>query len=117
MTTEASRRLSATAELLVIVIWHYTHILKWIYEYYYDCYVNDCFQYAYFSHCNACRSSNTWHIINPLMGTLKPQSNGPLYSSTVTGTLAVDGRAVTFGTAKRDLGARPPLSPLLAVPN
>jgi len=34
----------------------------------------------------------TW--LNPLMGTLKPQSNGPLYSSTVIGTLAVDGRPV-----------------------
>ena len=31
-------------------------------------------------------------LLNPLMGTLKPQSNGPLYSNTVTGTLAVDGR-------------------------
>jgi len=31
------------------------------------------------------------------MGTLKPQSNGPLYySNTVIGTLAVDGWAVTF---------------------
>ena len=29
--------------------------------------------------------------VNPLMGTLKPQSNGPLYSNTVIGTLAVDG--------------------------
>jgi len=28
---------------------------------------------------------------NPLMATLKPQSNGPLYSNTVIGTLAVDG--------------------------
>jgi len=27
---------------------------------------------------------------NPLIGTLKPQSNGPLYSNTVIGTLAVD---------------------------
>ena len=35
------------------------------------------------------------------MGTLKPQSNGPLYSNTMIGTLAVDGWAVTFGTAKR----------------
>ena len=26
---------------------------------------------------------------NPLMSVLKPQSNGPLYSSTVIGTLAV----------------------------
>ena len=32
------------------------------------------------------------------MGTLKPQSN------TVIGTLAVDGWAVTFGTARRGLG-------------
>jgi len=36
---------------------------------------------------------------NPLKGTLKPQSNGPLYSNTVIATLAVDGWAVTFGTA------------------
>ena len=46
------------------------------------------------------------------MDTLKPQSNGldgPLYCNTVIGTLAVDGWAVTFGTARR--------SPLLAVPN
>jgi len=33
------------------------------------------------------------------MGTLKPQSNGSLYSNTVIGTLTVDGWAVTFGTA------------------
>ena len=39
--------------------------------------------------------------VNSLMGTLKPQSSGPLYSSTVIGTLAVDGWAVTFGTARR----------------
>jgi len=25
--------------------------------------------------------------VNPLMGTLKPQSNGPLYTKTVIGTL------------------------------
>jgi len=35
------------------------------------------------------------------MATLKPQSNGPLYNNTVIGTLAVDGWAVTFGTAMR----------------
>jgi len=49
------------------------------------------------------------------MGTLKPQSNGPLYSSTVIGPLAVDGWAVTFGTARRGLGdlwPRPVLSSL-----
>jgi len=39
------------------------------------------------------------------MGTLKSHSSGPLYSNTVIGTLAVDGWAVTFGTARRDLGA------------
>ena len=33
--------------------------------------------------------------INPLITTLKPQSNGQSYSDTVTGTLAVDGWAVT----------------------
>jgi len=44
------------------------------------------------------------------MGTLKPQSNGPLYSNTVIGTLAVDGRgwAVTFGTTRRGLGGLRP---------
>ena len=38
-------------------------------------------------------------FLNPLKGTLKPHSNGPLYSNTVVGTLAVDGWAVrpTFG--------------------
>jgi len=30
------------------------------------------------------------------MGTLKPQSNGPLYSSAVIGTLAVDDWAVNM---------------------
>jgi len=48
--------------------------------------------------------------INPLIATLKSQSNGPSYSNTVIGTLSVDGSAVTFGTAA-------PPSPLLAVPN
>jgi len=42
------------------------------------------------------------------MGTLKPQSDGPLYSNTVIGTLAIDGWAVTFGTARIGLnGLRP----------
>jgi len=36
------------------------------------------------------------------MPTLKLHSNGLLYSNTVIGTLAVDGWAVTFGTARRD---------------
>jgi len=38
------------------------------------------------------------------MGRLKPQSNGPLYSNMVIGTVAADGWAVTFGTARRGLG-------------
>ena len=37
------------------------------------------------------------------MGTLKPQSNGP-YSNMVIGTLAIDGWAVTFGTARMGPG-------------
>jgi len=46
-----------------------------------------------------------WRVwFNPVVRTLKPQSDGPLYSSTVIATLAVDGWAVTFGTARRDLG-------------
>ena len=43
-------------------------------------------------------------VVNPLMGILKPHSNGPLYSNAVIGTLAVDGWAVTFGTVRRGLG-------------
>jgi len=37
-------------------------------------------------------------MINPLTGTLKPQSNGPLCSNAC---IAVDGWAVTFGTVRR----------------
>jgi len=43
-------------------------------------------------------------IFQPFMDTLGPQINGPLYSNTMIGTLAVDEWAVTFGTAKRGLG-------------
>jgi len=51
------------------------------------------------------------------MGTLKPHSNGSLYSNTVIGTLAVDGWAVLFGTARRGLGGLgPPPSLLISVP-
>ena len=48
--------------------------------------------------------------VNPLMGRLKPQSNGSLYSNTVIGTLAVDGWTVTFGrhTARRGKGGLRP---------
>jgi len=42
------------------------------------------------------------------MYTLKPQSNGPLYSNKMIGTLAVDGWAVTFGTVRRGLGGLGP---------
>jgi len=46
------------------------------------------------------------------MGTLKLQSNGPLYSNTVIGTLAIDGWVITFGTAGMSLGRLgPALSP------
>jgi len=42
------------------------------------------------------------------MPTLKLHSNGLLHSNTVIGTLAVDGWAVIFGTARRGLsGLRP----------
>jgi len=44
------------------------------------------------------------HIFNPLIATLKPHSNGPSYSNIVIGTLDVDWWAVTFGTARRELG-------------
>jgi len=42
------------------------------------------------------------------MGTLKPLSNGSLYSNMVIGALAVEGWAVTFGTAKMGLGEMQP---------
>ena len=51
-----------------------------------------------------CYMTQVADAINPLIPTLKPQSNGPLYSNTVIGNLAVDGWAVTFGTTRRDLG-------------
>jgi len=53
------------------------------------------------------RCSLTHSEFIPLTATLKPQSNGPLYSNTVIDTLAV-----TFGTARRGLGGlRPRQSP------
>jgi len=54
------------------------------------------------------RALNYSSTVNPLIPTLKPQSNRPLYSKTVIGTLAVDGWAVAFGTARRDLGGLGP---------
>ena len=54
---------------------------------------------------------------NPLIATLKPQSNEPSYINTAIGTLAVDGWAVTFGTVQRggDWRGRSPARPLRAV--
>ena len=43
----------------------------------------------------------SWVSLDPLMDTLKLQSNVPLYINTVIGALAVDACAVTFGTARR----------------
>ena len=48
------------------------------------------------------------YTINPFMGTLKLHSNGSIYSNTVIATLAVDGWAITFGTARRGLGGLRP---------
>jgi len=53
-------------------------------------------------------SAGDLRSFNPLIATLQPQSNGPSYSNTVIGTLAVDGWAVTFGTARRGLGGLGP---------
>ena len=50
------------------------------------------------------------HLL-PLIGTLKPQSNGPLYSNTVIGTLAAGGSTEVEDEPER---AAPPPS-LLAV--
>jgi len=53
----------------------------------------------------ACVLLSQWHAsLNPLIGTLKPQSNGPLNNSTVIGTLTIDGWTVTLDTARRILG-------------
>jgi len=52
-------------------------------------------------------------LVNIITGTLKLYSNGPLYSNTVLGTLAVGRWAVTFGTTRRGLGGlRPAQFPL-----
>jgi len=57
---------------------------------------------------SVCRKVLRYGVIStvdgkPFMGTSKPQSNEPLYSNTVIGTLAVYGWAVTSGTARRGL--------------
>ena len=54
-------------------------------------------------------------MVNPLIGTLKLQSNGLLYSNMMIGKLAVDGWAVTFGSLQRGgawAGYGPAQSPL-----
>jgi len=57
------------------------------------------------------------HSVNPLMATLKPQSNGPSYNNTVIGKLAVDGWAVTYWYSEDGPGrAVSPPCPLLTVP-
>jgi len=64
---------------------------------------------------NITKTVNRELSVNTLIATLKPQSNGPSYSNTVIGTLAVDGWAVTVDTARRGLGgagARPDPSSL-----
>jgi len=53
------------------------------------------------------------------MNTLKPQNNGPLYSNTVIGTLAVDacmGCYILYSEEGPGRAAAPP-NPFLAVPN
>ena len=47
-------------------------------------------------------------MLNPLIPTLKLHSNGLLHSNTVIGTLAVEGWAVSFGTARKGLGGLGP---------
>ena len=59
---------------------------------------------------NVCQQHSKKPQFNPLIAILKPQSNGPSYSNTVIGTLAVDGWSVTFGTARRGLGGAGPQS-------
>ena len=57
----------------------------------------------HFTPLDATRCWAVYKGIDPLIATLKPHSNGPSYSNTVIGTLAVDGWGVTLGTARRGL--------------
>jgi len=59
------------------------------------------------------------HVIcfNHLIPTLKPQSNGPLYSNAVIGTLAVDGWTGLLHLVQRGVPGRDGAPPSLAVPN
>ena len=68
------------------------------------CELHVCLRYNVFYHCNRMVTAVVKKV-NPLMGILKLQSNRQLYCNTVTGTLAVDGWAVTFGTAWAGCGS------------
>jgi len=57
------------------------------------------------------------YVLNHLIATLKPQSNGASYSNTLISTLAVDGWAVNLVLRRRDWRGPSPPRPLLAVPN
>ena len=71
-------------------------------------------------HFSASENVVTRSVVNPLIGTLKPQSNGQLYSSNaVIGTLAVGGCMgcyIWYSEEEPAQAAAPP-SPLLAVSN
>ena len=56
-------------------------------------------------------------MANPLIATLKPQSNGPSYSNTVVSTLAGDGQLLHLVQRGGDWVEPQPAQPLLAVPN
>jgi len=66
-------------------------------------------------HVHEIRNKSQKFILNPLMHTLKPQSNGALYSNTVTDTL-MNGLLHLCSEEGTERAAAPP-SLLLAVPN
>ena len=53
------------------------------------------------------RLAKCHYLLNPLICTLKTQSNGHIQQM-VIGTMAIDGWAVTFGTVRRGLGGLGP---------
>ena len=62
-------------------------------------------------------TTNAVYRDNPLIGTLKPQSNGQLYSNTVIGKRPLMGRLLYLVQQEVAGRAVAPPSPLLAVPN
>ena len=69
-------------------------------------------------HFSASENVVTRSVVNPLIGTLKPQSNGQLYSSNAVDTLAVDGcMGCYIWYSEEPAQAAAPPSPLLAVSN